>query len=90
MKKAIVISEDNHGLIGLAANYPLAIDFLIKENWLDENTEVWVNHRGYLLKEVFPDWQREIKSWTIKKFNEFFSENLYLEPMEVYGVNYWG
>lgn len=87
---AIVISEDNHGFIGLAANYPWAIDFLIKENWLDENTEVWVNHRGYLLKEVFPNWQEEIKSWDIKKFNGFFRENFYLEPMEVYGVNYWG
>ena len=90
MKKAIVISEDNHRFIGLAANYPLAIDFLIKENWLNENTEVWVNHRDCLLKEVFPNWQREIKSWTIKKFNEFFECYLYLEPMEVYGVNYWG
>lgn len=86
---AIVINEDNHGFIGLAANYPWAIDFLVKENWLDENTEVWVNHRGYLLKQVFPNWYEEIKSWDIKKFNEFFSENLYLEPVEVYGVNYW-
>ena len=28
---AIVISEDNHGFIGLAANYPSAIDFLVME-----------------------------------------------------------
>lgn len=88
--KAIVINEDNHGFIGLAANYPWAIDFLVKENWLDENTEVWVDHRGYLLKEVFPNWYEEIKSWDIKKFNEFFRWQFYLEPMEVYGVNYWG
>lgn len=88
--KAIVINEDNHGFIGLAANYPWAIDFLVKENWLDENTEVWVNHRGYLLKEVFPNWYEEIKSWDVKKFNEFFECEFYLEPMEVYGVNYWG
>lgn len=88
--KAIVINEDNHGFIGLAANYPWAIDFLVKENWLDENTEVWVDHRGYLLKEVFPNWYEEIKSWDVKKFNEFFECEFYLEPMEVYGVNYWG
>jgi hypothetical protein len=43
-----------------------------------------------LLKQVFPNWYKEIKSWDIKKFNEFFSENFYLEPVEVYGVNYWG
>lgn len=88
--KAIVIHEDNHGFIGLAANYPWAIDFLVKENWLNGNTEVWVNHRGYLLKEIFPNWYEEIKKWDVKKFNEFFDGEFYLEPMEVYGVNYWG
>lgn len=88
--KAIVIHEDNHGFIGLAANYPLAIDFLIKENWLDGDTEVQVNHQDFLLKEVFPNWQKKIKSWDIQEFNEFFSCNFYLETMEVYGVNYWG
>lgn len=88
--KAIVINEDNHGFIGLAANYPWAIDFLVKENWLNGNTEVWVDHRGYLLKQIFPNWHEEIKSWDVKKFNEFFECEFYLEPMEVYGVNYWG
>lgn len=83
--KAIVINEDNHGFIGLAANYPWAIDFLVKENWLDGNTEVWVDHRGYLLKQIFPNWYEEIKSWDIKKFNEFFECVFYLEPIEVYG-----
>lgn len=87
---AIVIHEDNHGFIGLAANYPWAIDFLVKENWLNGNTEIWVNHRGYLLKEIFPNWYEEIKGWNVKKFNEFFECTFYLEPMEVYGVNYWG
>ena len=84
---AIVIYEDNHGFIGLAADYPWAIDFLIKEDWLDGNTEVF---RGVLLKEIFPKWYEEIKSWDIEKFNKFFECLFYLEPMEVYGVNHWG
>lgn len=96
MKRAIVIHEDCHGLIGLAANYPLAIDFLIKENWLNGDTEIFVTkYQNYqfqavLLKEIFPNWQREIKSWTIEKFNTFFCCLFHLESMEVYGVNYWG
>lgn len=83
--KVIIINEDLHGFIGLATNYSCAIDFLVKENWLNENTEIWVNHHGYLLKEVFPNWYEEIKSWDIKKFNEFFRCDFDLEPVEVYG-----
>ena len=83
--KAIVINEDNHGFIGLAVNYSRAIDFLVQENWLDGNTKIWIDHRGYcLLKQIFPNWYEEIKSWDIKKFNEFFDYIFYLEPMELY------
>ena len=83
--KAILISEDNHGFIGLAVNYSRAVDFLIKENWLNEYTEVWINHRGYLLKQIFPNWQEIIKNWNIEKFNNFFRGEFYLESMEIYG-----
>ena len=82
--KAIVISEENHGFIGLATDYLWAIDFLIKEDWLDGDTDIYYDH-WFLLKEIFPNWQEEIKSWNIKKFNDFFDGYFYLEPMEVYG-----
>ena len=88
--RAIVINEENHGFIGLAANYPWAIDFLIKKDWLNGNVEIAANYGDCLLKEIFPNWQEEIKSWDIKKFNELFDGEFYLEPVEVYGVNYWG
>lgn len=82
--KAIAIYGDNHGSIGLATNYLWAIDFLIKEQWLDGDTEIYYDHL-LLLKEIFPNWQEEIKSWDIKKFNNFFQCYFYLEPMEIYG-----
>lgn len=88
--KVVVINEDCHGDIGIAANYPYAIDFLIEKDWLSGNTEVWINHRGFLLKEVFDDWRKEVKSWDIKKFNDFFCDSFSLREVEVYGVNYWG
>lgn len=81
---AIVIYENNQGVIGLAANYLLAIDFLIKEDWLDGDIEIYYGHL-FLLKEIFPNWQEEIKSWNIKKFNNFFDGYFCLESMEVYG-----
>ena len=86
----IVINEECHGDIGIAANYHYAINFLIEKDWLNGNTEVWINHHDFLLKEVFDDWRKEIKSWDIKKFNDFFCNSFYLKEVEVYGVNYWG
>lgn len=89
--KAIVIDEEDCGEIGIAANYYYAIEFLIQKDWLNGNTEVWVNHHGFLLKEVFEDWRKEIHSWdSIEKFNNFFYHIFELREVEVYGVNYWG
>ena len=39
MKTVICIHEDNHGLIGIAKDYKSAIDFLIREEWLDCNSD---------------------------------------------------
>lgn len=88
--KAIVIYDNSREFIGVAANYPWAIDFLIQKDYLNGNNQVWVNHHGFLLKEVFPNWREEIKSWDIEKFNKFFNDVFYLEAVEVYGVRYWG
>ena len=41
MQIIITIQEDNHGLIGIAKNYFSAIDFLIDEDWLDGNFELY-------------------------------------------------
>lgn len=83
--KAIVIENYNRDFIGLATNYSWAIDFLIKENLLDENYLVRGNRCCFLLKEIFPNWQEEIKSWDIEKFNKFFFDDFYFEVVEVYG-----
>lgn len=87
--KVIVINEDHHGDIGFAVNYNYAIDFLVKKDWLNENTGVWINHHGFLLKEVFSDWEKEIKNWNIKKFNDFFLNSFYLKEVEIYGADCW-
>lgn len=81
----VTINEDYHGYIGLAADYNCAIDFLIQKGWLHNGTEVWINHHGFLLKEIFDDWEKEIKNWNLEKFNTFFYDSFNLEEIEVYG-----
>ena len=83
--KAVIINDSDRNFLGLAANFTCAIDFLIKEKWLDGNNQIWINHRGFLLKEIFPNWQVEIKNWDIEFFNKFFYDDFYLEVVEVYG-----
>ena len=35
MQTVVLIEEKNHGMIGVAKDYPSAVDFLVNENWLD-------------------------------------------------------
>ena len=71
MKTVICIHEDNHGLIGIAKDYKSAIDFLIREEWLDCN-----NDNDIII----------IRKWdNIDKFNDEFEGRFYLEVMKVEG-----
>ena len=71
MKTVICIHEDNHGLIGVAKDYKSAIDFLIREEWLDCNSD--------------NDIILICKSDNIDKFNDEFEGRFYLEVMKVEG-----
>lgn len=37
MQKFIIIKEENHGIIGYAPTYVIAIHFLVNNNWFEEN-----------------------------------------------------
>lgn len=39
MKTAVVIHEENHGFIGIAADIRSAFDFLLTDHWITEKTE---------------------------------------------------
>ena len=77
MKTVICIHEENHGLIGVAKDYKSAIDFLIREEWLDCYLR--------LIDESEND-ITIIRQWdNVDKFNDEFDEMLYLKVMEVEG-----
>lgn len=90
--QVITIEEENHGYIGIAKDYPSAIDFLINRNWLDDNYEVWVDNEislTFTIAEHLGElWQIMIRDeWTLEQFNEFFDGCFYLSVEEVYEVN---
>ena len=92
MQTVITIQEDNHGLIGIAKNYISAIDFLIKQNWLDEKYEVLVDDAFGLTESIAyhlgESWKDIIKNnWDIEQFNMFFEGSFYLNIEEVYGAD---
>lgn len=90
--KVIIIKEENHGIICCAKNYKSSIRFLIKEHWLDDNTEVWdekkdeTSHPWSPLAEVLgEDWTDIIENqWNLEDFNDFFYGSFYLYEKEIY------
>jgi len=82
MDCVICIYEENYGLIGVAADYLAAVDFLIKYQWLD-NTEITEN--GISVGEEFGEkWVEAIENLGPKKFNDIFFEKFYLEEEKIY------
>lgn len=90
MQTVVIIKEDNHGQIGIAKDYPSAINFLIKEGWLDESFEVWVDNEDYLTQfideKLGENWKEILSTWNIEEFNNFFEGNFYLTIEDVYGA----
>ena len=88
MKKVYCVYKNNHGMIGLATDYPSAIDGLIKENWLTENTEL-LDDNGFpstFVKEILgKEWVNLIKQWNVTAFNIFFEGCFWINIMEIWG-----
>ena len=76
----VVIHEDNHGMIGLAETYADAVFYLVKENWLDENCELYDGDGNYktISEDLGEEWFVIILEWSMDKFNEYFEGCFYL------------
>ena len=75
-----IIHEDNHGVLGVADSYESAVQFLIDNELLTEDFEIWdreeYDSRPLYALEIKPE---EIKAWNIDKFNDFFDGDFYIE-----------
>ena len=89
MQMVYLIEEDNHGQIGIAKDYPSAIDFLVNSDWLDENFEIYNDgfcHCKSIKDDLGEKWKEKILSWDTETFNNYFEGCLYLTIEGIYGT----
>lgn len=86
MKTAVVIYEDNHGMVGLAVDYESAIDFLLLNKWLSPTMELLLddNSIATVEEDLGENWLQLIRSWPMKMFNSYFDGCLYLDIERIY------
>lgn len=86
MKTAVVIYEDNHGMVGLAVDYESAIDFLVSNEWLKPKMELLLedNSIATLEEALGKNWLQLIRLWPMKVFNNYFDGLLYLVVERIY------
>lgn len=87
--KVIQISEDNHGLIGIAKDYKSALIFLYNNGWLKGSTEVWIGVHvspewGRLDEILGKNWFEKMLRWDVDNFNDFWDGSFVLNEVEVY------
>lgn len=86
MKTAVVIYEDNHGMVGLAVDYESAIDFLVLNKWLSPKMELLLedNSLSTIEEDLGENWLQLIRLWPMKEFNNYFDGLLYLDVEKIY------
>ena len=86
MKTAVVIYEDNHGMVGLAVDYESAIDFLVLNEWLSPTMELLLedNSLSTIEEDLGENWLQLIRLWPMKVFNNYFDGLLYLDVEKIY------
>ena len=85
MQTVIIIKEENHGLIGIAKDYKNAICFLIDNDWLGAESEVFYNNCWHPIDLVFGEhWQDKILALDFDEFREFFDGWIYLQEEEIF------
>lgn len=85
--KVIAIHESSHGLIGVANNYKNAIEFLIKEEWLENRTMVYdcdSDDWDSLQNLWGANWKEIFENWDIDFFNKVFEGTIRFEEIEVF------
>lgn len=84
--KCILISEENHGAIGVAADYKSAIMWLIKEGWLDDYTTFTINNKYIFMKDLQPNWRSFLFTLNINNLKELFDGMFYFQEIEFYNA----
>lgn len=77
MEYIYVVSEDSHGDIAFSLTLAGIYNYLIKTNWINKNTEIWVDDDSEItcsLEEKFgySEWAKAIENMDLDTFNALF------------------
>ena len=89
--KAIVISEESHGFIGVADTPEHAINFLISEDWLNDGTTFpTFNNKIHRWEDISiidkfgENWADTLRSKNCDELNEALDECFYFDEVDIY------
>lgn len=81
--KVYVIEEESHGNIGIADSLQSAIKWLIKMDWISDDTEIYTDPCWNDIATTIENWRETIINYTLKQFNEIFDCCFYIKEEEV-------
>lgn len=82
----ILINEENRGTIGVTTDYKSAIKWLIKERWLDDNTNLYIDDEWVTMTEWVPDWKNYLLVLEPDEIKELFDGLFYFKEIEFYNA----
>ena len=85
--KVYVVSEDNHGVVGVVSSVENAVNLLVTQDWLAPYADVWDDESASFkpIKEKFgEDWKTILMNMSKEQFLETFQDWLYLDE---YGLD---
>lgn len=85
IEKVIIISEECHGVIGVAVDLKSAIRWLIQEDWINEGTDFWVDEQWQTAEQLFGEHWRER---LVEQDEDFFDGGFYFYEKDLIGAIY--
>lgn len=82
----IMVSEDNHGTIGIAKNYACAIAFLVKNGWIWKGLEIVKEDDTIttIYEDLGENYISTLLEWDIDAFERYFDGIFYLTVEKIY------
>jgi hypothetical protein len=82
----IMVSEDNHGTIGIAKNYACAITFLVRNGWIWRGLEIVKEDDTIttIYEDLGENYISTLLEWDIDAFERYFEGIFYLTVEKIY------
>lgn len=85
IEKVTIISEENHGVIGVAVSLESAIRWLIQTDWINAGTEFWIDNKWQSVEQLFGErWRERL----VEQDEEFFEGSFYFYEKNLIGAIY--